>query len=91
MSTSFLDVGASSCLWAVRAWWAESWGASEALLPDRQGACDLLTRPENTVASIARLLGVSRNTIYKYLPEIPAARALPATEATDQATPAATN
>jgi len=33
-------------------------------------ARDLLTRPENTVASIARLLGVSRNTIYKYLPEI---------------------
>ena len=32
-------------------------------------ARDLLTRPENTVASIATLLGVSRNTIYKYLPE----------------------
>jgi len=37
-------------------------------------ARDLLTRPENTVASIARLLGVSRNTIYKYLPEISSAR-----------------
>ena len=53
-------------------------------------ARDLLTRPENTVASIARLLGVSRNTIYKYLPEIPAARALPTVEAT-QVAPAATN
>lgn len=43
-------------------------------------ARDLLTRPENTVASIARLLGVSRNTIYKYLPEITATRAQPHTE-----------
>jgi DNA invertase Pin-like site-specific DNA recombinase len=30
----------------------------------------LLTQPGNTVASIARLLGVSRTTIYKYLPEL---------------------
>ncbi|MET8249464.1 hypothetical protein ABZV31_36950 [Streptomyces sp. NPDC005202] len=30
----------------------------------------MLTRPENTVASIAKLLGVSRNTIYKYVPEL---------------------
>ncbi|MFF3918507.1 hypothetical protein ACFYZB_34560 [Streptomyces sp. NPDC001852] len=30
----------------------------------------LLTRPENTVTSIGRLLGVSRNTIYKYVPEL---------------------
>jgi DNA invertase Pin-like site-specific DNA recombinase len=33
-------------------------------------ARDLLTRPENTVTSIAKLLGVSRNTIYKYVPEL---------------------
>ncbi|QHC22867.1 recombinase family protein [Streptomyces sp. GS7] len=33
-------------------------------------AWDLLTHPGNTVTSIARLLGVSRNTIYKYLPEL---------------------
>ncbi|MEQ4726217.1 recombinase family protein [Nonomuraea sp. B19D2] len=33
-------------------------------------ARDLLTRPENTVSSIARLLGVSRSTIYKYVPEL---------------------
>ena len=32
-------------------------------------ARDLLTRPDNTVSSIARLLGVSRATIYKYVPE----------------------
>lgn len=45
-------------------------------------ARDLLTRPDNTVSSIARLLGVSRATIYKYVPELPArsrpAAALPA-------------
>ena len=34
-------------------------------------ARDLLTRPDNTVSSIARLLGVSRATIYKYFPELP--------------------
>ena len=35
---------------------------------------DLLTRPDNTV-SIARLLGVSRATIYKYVPEVTTGRA----------------
>jgi DNA invertase Pin-like site-specific DNA recombinase len=30
----------------------------------------LLAQPENTVSSIARLLGVSRSTIYKHVPEI---------------------
>ncbi|MFJ2203302.1 recombinase family protein [Streptomyces violaceusniger] len=39
-----------------------------------QHARDLLTRPKNTVASIARLLGVSRNTIYKYVPELKGGR-----------------
>jgi predicted DNA-binding transcriptional regulator AlpA len=38
---------------------------------------DLLTRPDNTVSSMDRLLGVSRATIYKYVPELPA-RAPPA-------------
>ena len=33
-------------------------------------ARDLLTRPDNTVSSIARLLGVSRATVYKYVPEL---------------------
>jgi len=37
-------------------------------------ARDLLTRPENTVSSIARLLGVSRATIYKYLPGVTTGR-----------------
>ena len=35
-------------------------------------ARDLLTRPDNTVSSIARLLGLSRATIYKYVPQLPA-------------------
>ncbi|MEV4108302.1 helix-turn-helix domain-containing protein [Nonomuraea sp. NPDC049695] len=39
-------------------------------------ARNLLTRPENSVSSIARLLGVSRSTIYKYVPE-PRQAALP--------------
>jgi predicted transcriptional regulator len=39
-----------------------------------QHARDLLSRPKNTVASIANLLGVSRNTIYKYLPELKGGR-----------------
>jgi DNA invertase Pin-like site-specific DNA recombinase len=30
----------------------------------------LLSQPDNTVSSIARLLGVSRSTIYKYVPEL---------------------
>lgn len=30
----------------------------------------LLTRPDESVSSIARLLGVSRSTLYKYLPEL---------------------
>ncbi|MFC9915965.1 helix-turn-helix domain-containing protein [Streptomyces sp. NPDC059862] len=30
----------------------------------------LLTPPENTVTSIAKLLGVSRTTLYKYVPEL---------------------
>jgi transposase-like protein len=33
-------------------------------------ARDLLSRPHNTVSSIARLLGVSRSTIYKYVLEL---------------------
>ncbi|WP_159850940.1 helix-turn-helix domain-containing protein [Nocardia sp. CY41] len=30
----------------------------------------MLTRPEESVSSIARLLGVSRSTLYKYVPEL---------------------
>lgn len=37
-------------------------------------ARDLLARPENTVTSIAKLLGASRNTIYIYPPEVKGGR-----------------
>ncbi|WP_107047443.1 Hin recombinase [Streptomyces sp. NRRL F-2664] len=37
-------------------------------------ARDLLTRPQNTVTSIAKLLGVSRNTINNYVPELKVSR-----------------
>ena len=33
-------------------------------------ARDLLARPDNTVSSIARLLGVSRSAIYKHVPAL---------------------
>ncbi|WP_330289629.1 recombinase family protein [Streptomyces sp. NBC_00576] len=44
-------------------------------------ARDLLACPENTVTSIAKLLGVSRNTICNYVPELKGGR-LALTEAT---------
>jgi DNA invertase Pin-like site-specific DNA recombinase len=48
-------------------------GRPPALTPEQvRQARDLLTRPGNSVASIARLLRVSRSTIYKYLPELTA-------------------
>ncbi|MGW6356882.1 helix-turn-helix domain-containing protein [Streptomyces sp. NPDC055092] len=34
----------------------------------------LLTDPENTISSIGRLLGASRTTLYKYVPELAAGR-----------------
>ncbi|MFD5272091.1 recombinase family protein [Streptomyces sp. NPDC058335] len=47
-------------------------------------ARDLLARPENTVTSIAKLLGVSRNTICNYVPELKGGR-LALAEATNTA------
>jgi len=41
-------------------------------------ARDLLARPENTVTSIAKLLGVSRNTVYNHVPELKGGRPAPA-------------
>jgi DNA invertase Pin-like site-specific DNA recombinase len=52
-------------------------GRPPALTPEQvRQARDLLSRPGNSVASIARLLRVSRSTIYKYVPEL--ARGRPA-------------
>ena len=42
-----------------------------------QSARTLLTQPENSVSSIAKLLGVSRSTIYKYVPELTKQPTLP--------------
>ena len=54
--------------------WCTGWAACcRADVPESEQirhARDLLTRPDNTVSSIARLLGVSRATIYKYVPEV---------------------
>jgi DNA invertase Pin-like site-specific DNA recombinase len=35
---------------------------------------ELLTRPQSTVSGVARQLGVSRSTLYKYLPDVMGAR-----------------
>ena len=54
-------------------------GRPPAMTPEQiRHARALLAEPENTVASIARLLGVSRSTIYKYVPELSTHRALAA-------------
>jgi DNA invertase Pin-like site-specific DNA recombinase len=46
-------------------------GRPPALTPEQvRYVRDLSVRPEATVASIARLLGVSRSTIYKHVPEL---------------------
>ncbi|WP_371797424.1 helix-turn-helix domain-containing protein [Streptomyces sp. NBC_01718] len=47
-------------------------------------ARDLLARPENSVTSIAKFLGVSRNTVYNYVPELKGDR-LALAEATNTA------
>ncbi|WP_225447557.1 recombinase family protein [Streptacidiphilus sp. PB12-B1b] len=53
-------------------------GRPAAMAPEQiRHARDLLTRPENTVVSIAKLLGVSRNTIYKYVLELKEGRPRP--------------
>ncbi|KAB2390427.1 recombinase family protein [Actinomadura montaniterrae] len=45
-------------------------GRPSALTPDQvRRARSLLTRPDESVASIARLLGVSRSTLYRNVPE----------------------
>ncbi|WP_227013397.1 recombinase family protein [Pseudonocardia sp. EC080619-01] len=48
-------------------------GRPPALTPDQvHHARAMLTRPEHSVAAIARLLGVSRTTVYKAVPELAA-------------------
>jgi DNA invertase Pin-like site-specific DNA recombinase len=46
-------------------------GRPPALTPEQvHQARTMLARPENSVASIARMLGVSRSTLYKHVPEL---------------------
>lgn len=52
-------------------------GRPPAMTPEQvRHARALLAEPDTTVASIARLLGVSRSTIYKYVPELSTNRAI---------------
>jgi DNA invertase Pin-like site-specific DNA recombinase len=46
-------------------------GRPPAMTPEQiKHARALLTQPDASIASIARLIGVSRSTIYKYVPEL---------------------
>ncbi|WP_405064807.1 helix-turn-helix domain-containing protein [Kribbella sp. NBC_01510] len=53
-------------------------GRPPAMTPEQvQSARTLLTQADNSVSSIAKLLGVSRSTIYKYVPELTRQQTLP--------------
>lgn len=65
-------------------------GRPPAMTPEQiRHARDLLTHPGNTVSSIARLLGVSRSTIYKYVPELTTGYGAALSASTPAALPAA--
>lgn len=65
-----ISAGTSDGLAAARARGTRL-GRPPALTPDQlREVRDLLLRPENTVSGIARQLGVSRSTLYKYLPDV---------------------
>jgi DNA invertase Pin-like site-specific DNA recombinase len=65
-----ISAGTSDGLAAARAR-GKRLGRPPALTPDQlRGVRDLLLRPEGTVSGVARQLGVSRSTIYKYLPDV---------------------
>ncbi|MDX6419209.1 MAG: hypothetical protein QOG28_3829 [Trebonia sp.] len=65
-----ISAGTSDGLAAARAR-GKRLGRPPALTPEQlREVRELLLRPENTVSGIARQLGVSRSTIYKYLPGV---------------------
>jgi hypothetical protein len=65
-----ISAGTSDGLAAARAR-GKRLGRPPALTPDQlRDVRDLLLRPEGTVVGVARQLGVSRSTIYKYLPDV---------------------
>lgn len=66
--------GTHECLAAARAR-GERIGRPPAMTPEQiRHARALLADPENSVTSIAKLLGISRTTLYKYVPELAAGR-----------------
>jgi len=65
-----ISAGTSDGLAAARAR-GKRLGRPPALTPGQlREVRDLLLTPENTVSGVARQLGVSRSTIYKYLPDV---------------------
>jgi hypothetical protein len=64
-----ISAGTSEGLAAARARGARL-GRPPALTPEQLGEVkELLARPDSTVSGVARQLGVSRSTLYKYLPD----------------------
>jgi DNA invertase Pin-like site-specific DNA recombinase len=65
-----ISAGTSDGLAAARAA-GKRLGRPPALTPQQLTEVgDLLRRPENTLSGVARSLGVSRSTLYKYLPDV---------------------
>jgi DNA invertase Pin-like site-specific DNA recombinase len=70
VSRAAISAGTSDGLAAARAR-GKRLGRPPALTPEQlREVRDLLLTPENTVSGVARQLGVSRSTIYKYLPDV---------------------
>jgi DNA invertase Pin-like site-specific DNA recombinase len=69
VSRAAISAGTNDGLAAARAQ-GKRLGRPPALTPEQlREVKQLLLRPENTVAGVARRLGVSRSTLYKYLPD----------------------
>ena len=65
-----ISAGTSDGLAAARAR-GKRLGRPPALTPEQlREVRELLIRPENTVSGVARQMGVSRSTLYKYLPDV---------------------
>jgi len=62
-------------------------GRPPAMTPEMvEDARHLLTAPNATVSAVAKRLGVSRATIYKYVPEVLSGGGVPGSPAVDQQT-----